>query len=228
MHRLQGEDIEAVIGNNSVEDLRRQLRIGAGLGVGLRQAADEALPGLVLLDRQPQRGERLIERAGQGKRTTCRAEVQPSPGRDRREAMPLDHDPGPHGRLEAAEAGEHRIGIRRQGGERIARRVGRRPRVIHAVDAIAEAEDFSRRVGGVAPSASRLEIAPADVPGLEVTEDDQRRLWRGGWRLDRGRLDRGCGLRVARSVPMLGRIECRNISRVARYGSGWRPGSLAQ
>ena len=51
--------------------------------------------------------------------------------------------------------------------------------MIDAADAVAKAEDFGRRVGGVAPGAGLREIAPAGVPGLEIAEDDQRCLVRG-------------------------------------------------
>jgi hypothetical protein len=47
--------------------------------------------------------------------------------------------------------------------------------MIDAADAIAEAENFCRRVRGVTPSAGFREVAPADVPGLEIAEYDQRR-----------------------------------------------------
>ena len=47
--------------------------------------------------------------------------------------------------------------------------------MIDAADAIPEAENFSRWIGGVAPGAGFREIAPADVPGLKIAEDDQRR-----------------------------------------------------
>ena len=95
--------------------------------------------------------------------------------------------------------------------------------MIDAAGAIAEAEDFSRRIGGIAPGAGLGEIAPADVPGLEIAEDDQRRFWRDGWRFDRRR-----GRWVVEPIPMLGQIKCRNISHVARYGPGWRSGGFAQ
>ena len=51
--------------------------------------------------------------------------------------------------------------------------------MIDAADAVAKAEDFGRRVRGVAPGAGRLEIAPAGVAGLEIAEDSQRRVIRG-------------------------------------------------
>jgi hypothetical protein len=44
--------------------------------------------------------------------------------------------------------------------------------MIHAASAVAEAEDFGRRIGGVAsPHADFREIAPAGVAGLEIAED---------------------------------------------------------
>ena len=82
----------AVIFGDPRDDLRGQLGIGSGLEVGPGQAADETLPSLVLLGRQAQRRERLIERSGQGEAAARRAEVQPSLGRDGDEPVPLDHD----------------------------------------------------------------------------------------------------------------------------------------
>ena len=51
--------------------------------------------------------------------------------------------------------------------------------MIDAANAVAKAEDFGRRVRGIAPGAGRPEIAPARVTGLEITEDGQRRVIRG-------------------------------------------------
>ena len=51
--------------------------------------------------------------------------------------------------------------------------------MVHAADAVAKAEDFSRRIGGVAPDADFREIASADVACLEIAEDGQRRVPRG-------------------------------------------------
>ena len=114
VHHLKRENIDAVIFDDPRDNLWGQLGIGFGLAVRLGQTADETLASLVLFDRLAQRRERLIERSWQGEAAARRAQVDPSPGRDRREPVPLNHDPGPHGRLEAAEAGEHRIGVGRQ------------------------------------------------------------------------------------------------------------------
>ena len=58
--------------------------------------------------------------------------------------------------------------------------------MIDAADAVAKAEDFGRRVRGIAPGAGFREIASAGVAGLKIAEDGQRRVIRG--RI--GRLDR--------------------------------------
>ena len=51
--------------------------------------------------------------------------------------------------------------------------------MIDAADAVAKAEDFGRRVRGIAPGARRLEIAPPGVASLKIAEDGQRRVIRG-------------------------------------------------
>ena len=51
--------------------------------------------------------------------------------------------------------------------------------MIHAAGAVAKADDFSRRIGGVAPDADFREITSADVACLEIAEDGQRRVTRG-------------------------------------------------
>jgi hypothetical protein len=63
--------------------------------------------------------------------------------------------------------------------------------MIHAADAVAEAENFGCRVSGVTPGSSRLEIAPASVARLKVVEDSIRRL------------DRRQGRRKAKSIDTL-------------------------
>jgi hypothetical protein len=108
----------------------------------------------------------------------------------------LEHDCPPHRRLDPAEADKRHLGVSREAFERIARTHGRRPRMIHAADAVAKAEDFGRRIGGVAPGADFHEIASADVARLEIAEDCQRGVIRG--RI--GDLDRRWDRRKSESV----------------------------
>ena len=113
-HRLERDNVDAVVLSHPLDDRRGELRIGAGLAVGPGQAPDEALALLVLFDRQPQRRERLVERPRQGEGARRRAQVDPSLGRDWREPVPLDHDLLPDRLLEAAEADERHVGVGRQ------------------------------------------------------------------------------------------------------------------
>ncbi len=179
VHRLEGDNVDAVISSDPLDDRRGQFRIVAGLAAAPGQAPDEALAFLVLFERQPQRRERLVERARQGEVAARRAQVDPSPDRDRWKPVPLDHDPLPHHRLEPGEADKRRIGIGSEPVERIAQIAGGRPGMIDAADTVAKAEDFGRRVGGVTPRAGCLQIASADIARLEIAEDGQRRVVRG-------------------------------------------------
>src|SRR5262249_30564947 len=100
-----------------LQDLWGELGVAPRLPVAAGQTAHQARAGGVLADRRADGLQCLVERARQGVIRDDSAPVHPTLGRDRWEAMPLDHDAAPNRLIESAEADKGNGGIGREFGQ---------------------------------------------------------------------------------------------------------------